>query len=158
VSQPQPKKASREDAMLFLQLHRDFPMESSQWVQSNVMPKSYEEFETSYPRGSTGRLHVTRLLGFYEMAGTLAYYRALSEDLFFDSGFQFWFNWEKLEPIVLDWQKAIKDPFAWDTTVWFANRMKRWWRKNTKLKASKKRKRYQWSNRAKTSAAGVSGP
>jgi hypothetical protein len=86
------------------------------------------------------------------MAGTLAYYRALNEDLFFDSGFHFWFNWEKLEPIVLDWQKAMKDPFVWDTTVWFANRMKRWWRKNTRLKASNKRKRYQWSNRAKTSA------
>jgi hypothetical protein len=121
------------------------------------MPKSYEEFETSYPRGSTGRLHVTRLLGFYEMAGTLAYYKALNEDLFFDSGFQFWVNWEKLEPIVLDWRKVTNDPFIWDTAVWFASQMKRWRPRHRKPKASRKRKRYQWTNRAKTSAARASG-
>jgi hypothetical protein len=86
--------------MPLLQLHRDLPIDSSQWIQANLTGKNYEEFDRSYPRGSPGRLHVTRVLGFYEMAGTLGYHGALNEDLFFDLGFGFWFNWEKLEPIV----------------------------------------------------------
>jgi hypothetical protein len=103
-----------------------------------VTAKNYKEFDKSCPRGSAGRLHVSKVLGFCEMAGTLAYYGALNEDLFFDSGFHFWFNWEKLEPIVIGWQEASNDRFVWDTTVWFANRMKAWWQSHTRPKALSK--------------------
>lgn len=123
-------RPTRDDALLMIQLQKIFPLESSRWVQFNLASKSYEEFEKDCPKGSTERAHVSNVLSFYELAGTLDYYGLLSEDLFFDFGFHFWFNWEKLGPIIGGWQKALNDEWVWDTTTWFANRMKEWWKKH----------------------------
>ncbi len=80
-------------------------------------------------------------MSFYELGGTLAYYGLLSEDLFFDHGFGFWWVWQKMESVVLGWQKALNDEFAWDTTRWFAGRMKAWWKKHPKPKTARAAKR-----------------
>ncbi|HZY93630.1 MAG TPA: hypothetical protein VFE98_02075 [Candidatus Bathyarchaeia archaeon] len=126
MNMPRPTK---DDALLIIRLREIFPLESSRWVQFNFSAKTYDEFEEKCPKGSTERAHVSNVLSFYELAGTLDYYKLLSEDLFFDFGFQFWFNWEKLEPIIDGWRKRMKDEWIWDTTTWFANRMKAWWKK-----------------------------
>ena len=123
-------KPTHDDALLIIRLHEIFPLESSRWVQFNFSAKTYDEFEKSCPKGSAERAHVSNVLSFYELAGTLAYNKVLNEDLFFDIGFHFWFNWEKLGPIIQGWQKAMNDAWIWDTTTWFANRMKTWWKKH----------------------------
>ena len=123
-------RPTKDDALLIIRLREIFPLESSRWVQFNFSAKTYDEFEEKCPKGSIERAHVSSVLSFYELAGTLDYYKLLSEDLFFDFGFQFWFNWEKLEPIIDGWRKMMKDEWIWDTTAWFANRMKVWWKKH----------------------------
>lgn len=123
-------RPTRDDALLIIRLREIFPLESSRWVQFNFSAQTYDEFEKKCPKGSAERAHVSNVLSFYELAGTLAFNKALNEDMFFDFGFQFWSNWEKLGPIIREWQQAMNDPWIWDTTTWFANRMKAWWKKH----------------------------
>lgn len=135
-------RPSGDDALLIVKLHELFPLESSRWIQFNFSAKTYQEFEEKCPKGSIERAHVSNVLSFYELAGTLAYNKVLNEDLFFDLGFHFWFNWQKLEPIIQGWQQSMNDAWIWDTTTWFANRMKKWWKKHPRPKmAQSKTKR-----------------
>lgn len=136
-------KPTKDDAMLILQLDDRFPSDAFKWFATNFSARDYDEFIQKHPKGGEEYENVRRLLRFYELAGTLDYYGLLSEDLFFDHGFGFWWVWEKMEPVVLGWQKAIKDEFAWDTTRWFATRMKAWWKKHPKPKTTTASKRHR---------------
>ena len=112
--------------MLILQLWRLFPREAYRWFIGNFSAKTLEEHDRKYPPGSIERDRVTELREFYETVGVLVSQGVLSEDLFFDIAFHLKAVWEKLGPVIEDWQKVAHDPAIEENMAWLAKRYQTW--------------------------------
>jgi hypothetical protein len=121
-------KPTVKDAEILLKLYSTFDTpqieKSMTWFMKEFSAKDYKEFDSKYPRGSDGNMHVGRILATLEIAGVLISNGVLNEDLYFDSsGIEF--MWEKLGKIIAGWQK-VAGPALWENAVWLAERQKQW--------------------------------
>ncbi|PZR78713.1 MAG: hypothetical protein DLM65_12210, partial [Candidatus Aeolococcus gillhamiae] len=127
-----------EDAHIYLQL-LDLAMQptllaATDWVVFEFAAASHAEFEKKYP-GGTDRSQLVSVLGFYESVGALVSRGLLHEDLFFDAPFRFDLVWDRVESLVVDWQKSSKDPAVWENVIWLARRHDAWRKSTWRLKS-----------------------
>lgn len=113
--------------MVLLELWRSFPKDSYKWLLKEFHASDYDEFIKKYPPGSDGYDQVARLREFFETAGVMVTHGLLDENLFFDISYHLTPVWEKLGPVILDWQRKV-NPVIEENMTWLARRYE-WWQK-----------------------------
>ncbi|HEV2225214.1 MAG TPA: hypothetical protein VGR56_00250 [Nitrososphaerales archaeon] len=128
---------SNDNPMILLELWRSFPKDSYKWLLKEFKASNYDEFITRYPPGSDGYDQVARLREFFETVGVMVTHGLLDENLFFDIGYHLSAVWERLGPVILDWQKKV-NPVIEENMAWLARRYELWqkevWKPDMKWK------------------------
>ena len=81
-------KPTHEDAELMIQIAQWASLhgltEAQSWVWSDDSILDYAQFTAKHPRGSEGRVNVTKVCQFYETLGTLYKQGLFNGELLFD--------------------------------------------------------------------------
>ena len=134
------RSPNQEDAALYLRLDalKDTPIqaEAREWFFEHFNASTFAELQERYPRGSHERHLLSEFLGFFEGAGVLVSRGLLHEDVFFDAPFAFELVWDRIGPILDDWQ-AVAGAAAWENVAWLGKRYAAWsrttWRSKLEL-------------------------
>lgn len=144
--------ASEKDPMILLELWRSFPKGPYKWLLKEFSATDYDEFIRKYPPGSDGFDQVARLREFYETVGVMITHGLLEEDLFFDISYHMGPVWERLGPVILDWERKV-DPAIEENMAWLAKRYKEWqrdvWKPNMAWKPRVQKSRKSSGKRVK---------
>ncbi|HEV2138922.1 MAG TPA: hypothetical protein VGR53_08770 [Nitrososphaerales archaeon] len=128
---------SNDNPMILLELWRSFPKDSYKWLLKEFKASNYDEFIARYPPGSDGYDQVARLREFFETVGVMITHGLLDENLFFDISYHISAVWERLGPVILDWQEKI-NPVIEENMAWLARRYEVWqkevWKPDMKWK------------------------
>jgi hypothetical protein len=131
------RSPNHDDAALYLRLHalKDTAVqaEARAWFFEHFEAASYSDLQQRYPPGSRERHLLSEFLGFYEGAGVLVSRGLLHEDVYFDAPFALELVWEKIGPLMDEWQ-AAGGPAAWENVVWLGRRYDEWSKKRWRPK------------------------
>jgi hypothetical protein len=120
---------THEDAKLLIEVFRlrmEPPVqEAERWFFSEFQPGPWHIINARYPLGSPGRLHLARVLSYWEMVGALVDHNLLNEDLLFDMLENMNRFWERLQ----EWLPAARAAQAveeGENIERLVNRQQRW--------------------------------
>ncbi|HYZ85509.1 MAG TPA: hypothetical protein VE621_13950 [Bryobacteraceae bacterium] len=106
-------KPTHEQAQLHLQvydLRREARLRQARdWFFKNYHGKTLEDFMRIAAPGSEEGAFVGMVMGYWEQACALLDYGLLHEDLFFETGGEFFGVWERLKPIVPEARERFLD-------------------------------------------------
>ena len=98
------REPSHEDAQLLLHLYelrREPRMrEARKWFAERFHAETLEELQALCPRGTEDNASFRMLIGYWDMVASFIHRGILHQDLFFDSGQELLFVWEKLRRLV----------------------------------------------------------
>jgi hypothetical protein len=107
-------KPTHEQAQLHLQvydLRRETRLrEARDWFQKSYNAETLEEAMKIAAPGTQHGTFFGMVIGYWEQACTLLNYELLHEDLFFETGGEFFGVWEQLKAVVPQFRQAFKDP------------------------------------------------
>ena len=110
-------KATYDDAKLILQLYemRREPRlrEARKWFTASFKPKSYDDFTTMCPPGSEPNASYRMVVTYWEMVASFITNGVLNQQLFFQSGREILFVWERVRDLIPLVREAEKDPTAY---------------------------------------------
>jgi hypothetical protein len=110
-------QATYDDANLILKLYelrREEALRKARaWFGANFNPASLEEMMQKYPPGSQENTYVRMVVSYWDMAASFVTAGVLNQDLFFQSGGELLFVWERLRGIVEAFRQMAKNPQAW---------------------------------------------
>jgi hypothetical protein len=79
---------THEDAKLLIEVFKlrlePAMQEAERWFVTQFQPGSWSQVSARYPAGSPERMHLAKVLSYWEMIGALVYHNLLNEDLLFD--------------------------------------------------------------------------
>ncbi len=123
-------KATYEDAKLILQLYemrREEKLRQARgWFVKSFKVKTMEEFQTLCPPGSETNSYYLMVTSYWEMLASFIEAGVLNRDLFFQSGLELLFVWERLSDIVPAYRQAMKNPFYYKNLENVAQSMIQW--------------------------------
>lgn len=107
-------KATYEDVNLVLRLYElrreDKMREARQWFGSMFKPVStMEDFNKMCPPGSGPNAYFRMVTSYWEMVASFITQGVLNEELFFQSGGELLFTWEKIKDLVPVMRQARKN-------------------------------------------------
>ncbi len=106
-------KPTHEQAQLHLQvydLRRETRLrEARDWFFKNFIVKSLDDFMRVAAPGTETGTFAGMVMGYWEQACALLNYGLLHEDLFFETGGEFFGVWERLKPIVPECREKFVD-------------------------------------------------
>lgn len=107
-------KPTHEQAQLHLQvydLRREARLRQARdWFQKSYHAETLEEAMSIAAPGTEHGNFLGMVIGYWEQACTLLNYELLHEDLFFETGGEFFGVWEQLKAVVPQFRQAFKDP------------------------------------------------
>jgi hypothetical protein len=131
-----PKKSRRmvitlEDISMLLRTaeiyNTDYDFQAIEWFWGEFENiSSFEEFRSKYPQGSKGAQLFERFTSRFELAGTLAEYGFLNENLYFDRYGSLQIEWEKSKPIIYGLRKEWNEPRFRENFELLAIKGKKW--------------------------------
>jgi hypothetical protein len=105
---------THEDAKLLIELFKlrnDAGMqEAERWFLREFKPGPWPEVDQRYPPGSPERMHLNRVMSYWEMLGALVYHNLINADLLFDLLESTDQLWERIQ----DWLPAARAQMAVD--------------------------------------------
>ena len=111
------RKATYQDADLLLDLYekrREEKMrEARDWFIHAFHVSTYDEFVALCPPGSTHNAYFRMMVTYWDMAASMVVAGVLEPRLFFRSGREMLFVWERIRPVVAAIREANQDPRAW---------------------------------------------
>ena len=123
-------KPTHEQAQLHLQVYdlRREPRlrQARDWFQQNYNPDTMEEAMRIAAPGTEHGNFVGMVIGYWEQACTLLNYGLLHEDLFFETGGEFFGIWEQLKTVVPQFREAFHDPYMLSNLEQAAKRYEAW--------------------------------
>lgn len=112
-----PEAPTHADAELVLHLYdlrREARMRvARQWFASSFGATTVEELERLCPRGSEENASFRMLTGYWDMAASFVTTGVLNRELFFQSGQEMLFVWEKIKTLVPLLRERAKNPMAY---------------------------------------------
>ena len=106
--------ATYDDANLILKLYdmRREPRlrEARAWFAAKCKPKSLGDFDTICPMGSPEHASYRMVTSYWEMVASFVTAGVLNQDLFFQSGREMLFVWERLRDLAPEARKVYNDP------------------------------------------------
>jgi hypothetical protein len=107
-------KPTHEQAQLHLQvydLRREARLRQARdWFQQKYHAETFDEAMRIAPMGTEQGTFVGMVIGYWEQACALLNYGLLHEDLFFETGGEFFVVWELLKPVVPEFRERFVDP------------------------------------------------
>lgn len=124
-------QATFDDVNLILQLYekrRDERMrEARQWFAASFKPKSYEDFLAMCPPGSEQNASFRMVTSYWKMVSSFITGRVLNAELFFQSGRELLFCWERIRDVMPAIREANNNPIEWRNLETVATRYIEWW-------------------------------
>jgi hypothetical protein len=118
--------ATYEDANLILRLYelrRDPKMrEARAWFTKTFHPSTLEEYNQVAPFGSNESAYARQVITYWEMVASLIASGVLNEHLFFQSGMELLFVWERVKVMLPEMRTAYKNPALWKNLESIAER------------------------------------
>ena len=107
--------ATYDDANLILRLYdmRREPRlrEARAWFSANFKCKSLEDVGKLCPPGSAENASMRMVITYWDMAASFITTGVLHQELFFQSGRELLFVWERVRDLVPAYREQYKDPF-----------------------------------------------
>jgi hypothetical protein len=107
-------KATYDDVKLILQLYemRREPRlrEARRWFTASFKPKTYEDFTALCPPGSEPNASYRMVTTYWEMVASFLTSGVLNPVLFYQSGRELLFVWERVRDIVPSMRDTVKNP------------------------------------------------
>jgi Domain of unknown function (DUF4760) len=107
-------KPTYDDANLILRLYemrREERMRTArEWFGQNFHFHTIEEFNRGCPQGSSMNAYVRMVTSYWEMVASFITGGILNQELFFQSGMELLFVWERIRPLVPEMREASKNP------------------------------------------------
>ena len=108
------KTATYDDVGLILRLYdmrREARLrEGRAWFTGNFKPKTMEEATKLLPPGSNENASLRMVVTYWEMVASFITSGVLNQDLFFQSGRELLFVWERIRDLVPHMREMYKDP------------------------------------------------
>jgi hypothetical protein len=109
-----PTQATYDDANLVLrlfELRREAKMRvAREWFAANFSPSSLEDAQKLAPMGSEENAYLRMVTSYWEMACSFLTAGVLNQELFFQSGGEMLFVWERIREIVPGLRATFKNP------------------------------------------------
>jgi hypothetical protein len=127
------RRVSYDDITMLLKVaetyNTDYDFQATEWFWSDDefgQISSYEEFKSRYPHGSKGAQLFVRFTSKFELAGIVAEYGFLNENLYFDRYGALQIEWKKAKPIVYGLRKEWDEPRFRENFELLSTRGKEW--------------------------------
>ena len=125
------RAATYDDARLLLELYemRREPRlrEARRWFTTSFKIKTYEELMTLCPPGSEPNASYRMVTTYWELVASFITSGVLHEELFFQSGRELLFCWERLREVAPQVREQIKNPIEWRNLETVASAYIAWW-------------------------------
>jgi hypothetical protein len=126
-----PTAPTFDDAHLILQLYdlrRDDRMrEARRWFAASFKVRTLAEVQALCPPGSEENASYRMVTSYWEMVASFVTSGVLSPELFFQSGRELLFYWERVRDIVPALREASGNPLEWSNWEAVAARYIAWW-------------------------------
>ena len=123
-------KPTHEQAQLHLQvydLRREARLRQARdWFQQKYRAETMEEAMRIAAPGTEGGTFFGMVIGYWEQTCALLNYGLLHEDLFFETSGEFFWVWETLKPVAVQFREAFKDPNMLSHLERAAKRFEEW--------------------------------
>ena len=123
--------ATYDDVSLILrlfELRREKKMRQARsWFAASFKVRSMEEFDQMLPQGSEENAYYRMVTTYWEMVASFITSGVLNERLFFQSGRELLFVWERIRDLVPAIRERLQDPTALKNTEIVANSFIKWW-------------------------------
>jgi hypothetical protein len=107
-------KPTHDDANLILKLYemrREDKMRTArEWFGQNFRFRNLEEFNKGCPANSSMNAYARMVTSYWEMVGSFVTSGVLNQDLFFQSGMEMLFVWERVRALIPQMREANKNP------------------------------------------------
>jgi hypothetical protein len=127
------QQATYDDANLILrlfELRREEKMRQARdWFSRNFAPDSMEEAQKLMPMGGQENAYFRMVVSYWEMVASLIASGVLNQDLFFQSGGEMLFVWERIRELVPAFREMTKNPEAWKNLETVGNAYIQWFQK-----------------------------
>ena len=124
-------QATFDDVNLILRLYdvrrEDRMREARRWFAASFKPKSYDEFLAMCPPGSEQNASYRMITSYWEMVASFVTGRVLNAELFFQSGRELLFCWERIRELLPAIREANKNPIELRNLETVATRYIEWW-------------------------------
>lgn len=121
-----------DDVNLILRLYemrRDDRMrEARQWFAASFKPKSIEELQSLCPPGTEQNASYRMITSYWEMVASFVASGVLNAELFFQSGRELLYCWERVRDILPALRAANGNPLEWKNMETVAGRYIEWWK------------------------------
>ncbi len=125
-----PTQATYEDANLILrlfELRREEKLRQARdWFAQNFAAASMEEVQKIAPQGSKENAYVRMVLGYWEMVASFITSGVLNQELFFESGGEMLFVWERVRDLAPQFRAFMKNPTMWKNLETVGNAYAKW--------------------------------
>lgn len=123
-------KPTYDDANLILRLYemrREEKMRAArEWFGENFRFRSIEEFNKACPPNSSMNAYARMVISYWEMVASFITGGILNQDLFFQSGMELLFVWERVKHLVPEMREANKNPTYMQNLETVANAYIQW--------------------------------
>jgi hypothetical protein len=123
-------KATYDDVNLILRLYelrREEKMrQAREWFVKNFKARTMEEFTALCPMGSEPNTYYRMVVSYWEMTASFITRGVLNQELFFESGGELLFVWERVRDVVPLWREAMKSPHIGKNMEKVATAMAEW--------------------------------
>ena len=118
--------ATYDDANLILklfELRREEKMRLARdFFATKFIASTLEEVNQKFPPGSDGNVYLRMVLSYWDMVAGFITSGVLNEELFFQSGGELLFVWERVKDLVPQMREAFKMPTAYKNLETVGNR------------------------------------
>lgn len=109
-----PTRATYDDVNLILKLYdlrREGKLRQARaWFTSTFHAKTLDEFNALCPQGSENNASFRMVVTYWDMVASFIVSGVLNETLFFQSGRELLFVWERVRELVPQFRQSFKDP------------------------------------------------
>ena len=126
-------RATYDDVNLVIKLYelrRDDRMrEARRWFAASFKVKTLEEFQALCPAGSEPNASYRMVVTYWDMVASFLTSGVVNQDLFFQSGGELLFVWERLRDIVPQLRETYNNPTQYRNLEQTADAFIQWWKK-----------------------------
>ena len=119
-------QATYEDVNLILKLYemrREEKMRQAREYFGGMFGcRTMEEFNKQCPPGSGPNAYFRMVVSYWDMVASFITSGVLNETLFFESGREMLFVWERIKDLVPHYRESAKDPMMWKNLETVSNR------------------------------------
>ena len=128
-------KATYDDVKLILQLYemrREARLrEARRWFTASFKPKTYEDFSALCPPGSEPNASYRMVTTYWEMVASFLTSGVLNPELFYQSGRELLFVWERVRDIVPSIRDIVQNPRELKNLEEAATAFTAWWKQQS---------------------------